>query len=297
MLVSEHAQTVPIRPAKASEARHTQGAEAMTQELIIIQVEGEHRIDSRLLARELGYDHKVVLQSIRRHRARLEAKSVLLQNEAKPLKGSSGGRPETYYLLDERQCLILAGSLKKGEEADEWHDRLVDAFLQARERVRLLEAKQQQPSPPSPPLHTLTDALRPRALENLGNVPDGYFSVMGELFKHLYNLEAVVDHALDEQALIEISVGQLWSTYARDTLGIPDQARRTYPHRTPQGHIVQAWAYPIQYVNIFATWLWNDYFPNHFPAYQRYRQRRMACSLPAPSRKHAPHPPSKFTAW
>jgi phage regulator Rha-like protein len=265
----------------------------MTQELTIIQVKGEHRIDSRLLARELGYDHKVVLQSIRRHRARLEAKSSLLHFEAVKKRTTRGATRETYYLLDERQCLILAGSLKKGEEADEWHDRLVDAFLQARERVRLLEAERQQPSPP---LHTLTDALRPRALENLGNVPEGYFSVMGELFKHLYNLEAVVDHALDEQALIEISVGQLWSTYARDTLGIPDQARRAYPHRTPQGHIVQAWAYPIQYVNIFANWLWNDYFPNHFPAYQRYRQRRVACSLLVPSRRQAPRPPSTFVA-
>lgn len=42
-------------------------------------------------------------------------------------------------MLDERQSLILAGSLKKGVEADEWHDRLVDAFLDARNRIRELE--------------------------------------------------------------------------------------------------------------------------------------------------------------
>src|SRR5919197_667547 len=110
-------------------ARNSRGNRKMTTDLAIALVEGVYRIDSRLLAERLGYDHKVVLQSIRRHKARLEARSVLLQNEAKPLKGSSGGRPELFYLLDERQCLILAGSLKKGTEADEWHDRLVDAFL------------------------------------------------------------------------------------------------------------------------------------------------------------------------
>lgn len=108
-------------------------------ELIVVSVNGENRIDSRVLATQLNYDHKVVLQSIRRHKNRLEAKSVLLHNEAKPSKGSSGGRPETFYMLDERQSLILAGSLKKGVEADEWHDRLVDAFIDARNRIKELE--------------------------------------------------------------------------------------------------------------------------------------------------------------
>jgi hypothetical protein len=49
---------------------------------------------------------------------------------------------------------------------------------------------------PSP--STQTDTFRPRALENLHRVPDGYFSVMGELFKHLYNLEALFNRSLDE---------------------------------------------------------------------------------------------------
>jgi hypothetical protein len=44
-------------------------------------------------------------------------------------------------MLSERQCLILSGSLKKGVEADEWHDWLVDQFLQARARIRELESQ------------------------------------------------------------------------------------------------------------------------------------------------------------
>lgn len=112
---------------------------SLPQDLVVVEVNGENRIDSRVLATQLNYEHKIVLQSIRRHKDRLEAKSVLLQNEAKPVKGSSGGRPETFYMLDERQSLILAGSLKKGVEADEWHDRLVDAFIAARNRIKELE--------------------------------------------------------------------------------------------------------------------------------------------------------------
>src|SRR5437764_12974779 len=106
--------------------------------LSIIVKDGSYLLDSRVLATRLGYEHKVILQSIRRHKARLEAKSVLLQLEAKPPRGSLGGRPELYYLLNERQCLILAGSLKKGVEADEWLDALVDAFLRERQKAKAL---------------------------------------------------------------------------------------------------------------------------------------------------------------
>lgn len=249
----------------------------MSQAIEIVLADGEYRLDSRLLAQQLGYDHKVLLQSIRRHRARLEAKAALLQNEA-VLKHQTyrGTTRQSYYLLDERQCLILAGSLKKGQEADEWHDTLVDAFLQARERVRQLE--QAGANPPPSAIHTLTDALRSRALSNLASVPEGYFSVMGELFKHLYNLEALIGHAIDENAMIEISVGQLWSTYAREVLHVPDCDRCTYPHRCPDGRTVQAYAYPLHYETAFSNWIWYDYFPRHFPAYQRYRAHRVAVS-------------------
>lgn len=238
---------------------------------------GEYCLDSRILAKRLGYEHKVILQAIRRHRESLERKTVLLQFEAKPLKGAQGGRPELYYLLNERQCLVLTGRLKKGVEAEEWHDALVEAFLQARERVRQLEARQQQAAPS---VHTLTERFRPRALENLLRVPNGYFSVMGELFKHLYNAEALLNQSLDEHAMIEISVGQRWSRYAREVLSIPDHERQRYSHLCQDNRIEHVWAYPIHYVNQFEKWLWLEYFPEQFPAYARYRARYISLSAP-----------------
>ena len=112
---------------------------SLPQDLVIVEVDGENRIDSRVLATQLNYDHKIISQSIRRHKERLEAKSSLLHFEAVKQRESRGATREVYYMLDERQSLILAGSLKKGVEADEWHDRLVDAFLDARNRIRELE--------------------------------------------------------------------------------------------------------------------------------------------------------------
>ena len=66
-------------------------------------------------------------------------------------------------------------------------------------------------------------ALPAKPTVDLHRVPDGYFSVMGELFKHLYNLESLFNRSLDENAMIEISVGLRWSRYAREVVGIPDQ--------------------------------------------------------------------------
>lgn len=104
-----------------------------------------------------------------------------------------------------------------------------------------------------------------RALKNLNSVPKGYFSVSGELFKHLYNLEALINPTLDNEAMLEISVGEGWSTYVRDVVGMPDYLRCKYHHQTQKGRVVEAWAYPIQHVNTFATGLWMVYFPSISP--------------------------------
>lgn len=251
--------------------------------LEIIVNDGEYCLDSRILAKRLGYEHETIMRNIRRHKDRLEAKSFLRQNVGKTTRDEKGrGRPEVYYLLNERQCLILVGSLKKGKEAEEWHDTLVDAFLHARNRVRQLETQQQSVAS----IHTLTERFRPRALENLLHVPDGYFSVMGELFKHLYNAEALLNQSLDEHAMIEISVGQRWSRYAREVLGIPDHERRTYPHLCQNNQTQHVWAYPTRYVDLFGKWLWVVYFPEQFPAYTRYRARYLGLLASAQSRRN-----------
>lgn len=102
-------------------------------ELIVVSVNGENRLDSRVLATQLNYDHKVVLQSIRRHKNRLEAKSVL-QRGVERSKISVVGRPEAYYMLDMCQCQILIGTLtnvpmEKLQLFADWFNVSVDAFI------------------------------------------------------------------------------------------------------------------------------------------------------------------------
>ncbi len=89
-------------------------------------------------------------------------------------------------------------------------------------------------------------------------------------------LEAIINQGLEDKALIEISVGQHWSTYTREVLRIPETERHKYVHRCQDDRVVEAWAYPIRYVHTFAQWLWQVSFPSNFPAYQQYRMRRLA---------------------
>jgi len=111
--------------------------------------------------------------------------------------------------------------------------------------------------------------------------------VLSELFRHLYNLEAILDQALHGEAILEESVGLHWSRYAREVLEIPDQARIKYLHLCPNGRPVWAWAYPNTYLTAFTKWLWGEYFPKHFPTYHYHREHYLARhrSLSAQRRK------------
>ena len=249
----------------------------MNQELeIVITNTSEPRIDSRLVAKSLGVEHESLIRMVNMYRSELEELGIL-RFQIGEIKGR--GQPEKYSLLNEDQAIFVATLSRNTAQVVKFKLKLTKAFSQARKQLQDKGQRTQQSS-----IHTLTETFRPRALENLRRMPDGYFSVMGELFKHLYNLEAIVNRSLDEHAIIEISVGQRWSRYAREVLAIPDQQRCKYPHMCQGGRTVQVWAYALQYVTTFDKWLWQVYIPQHFPEYERYRVRYVAAQADAKSR-------------
>jgi len=243
--------------------------------LHITLADGEYRIDSRLVAQSLGIEHESFMRTIGTYQAGIEELG-LLRFEIGVKSGPQRGKMSHYVLLNEDQAIFLATLSRNTSQVVAFKLKLTKAFSEAPLRLQVAH----------PSVHALTERLRPRAMENLGSVPDGYFSVMGELFKHLYNAEPMLNRSLDEQAMIEIPVGQRWSRYARETAHVPDHLRRTYPHVCLGGRIEQVWAYPIAYGNTFAKWLWEEYFPAQLPDYQRYRARHVA--LPAPLQGRRP---------
>lgn len=144
-------------------------------------------------------------------------------------------------------------------------------------------------------LHQLSDTMRERALTLLAYVPRGYFSLIVELFKHLYNLEAVLNQTLDTKAMIETSVGKRWAMYARSVLKVTDDQCCTYRYPRQDGRMALARAYPVQLLASFDTWLWTVYFEEQFPFYYRYRAKHIG--RPAPTNVVIPTYVRQLDLW
>jgi phage regulator Rha-like protein len=247
----------------------------METDLEIVLVEDEHRLDSRLLARYLGYEHETIARSILRHKARLEKKGALRQFVG-VLKheGYRGSTRQTYYMLDERQCLILAGSLKRGDEAEEWQDALIDAFLQARKRVRELEVQQQQsPQSTSAPLINSLWQQRLEIFNRETRLPSGYWCVYGFVAGHCW-MDEFRDVHLVEEALPDGSIGKRFCKHLREH-GFDLRLIKKYPHRYPDKRGVQ-WAniYPNDWLGEFWTWF-QHYLKYDYPEYLRTHTRAL----------------------
>ncbi|MBT9098770.1 Rha family transcriptional regulator [Methylovulum psychrotolerans] len=79
----------------------------MTNIIDLYPVKNEPRVDSRVLAEQLGVQHKNALELIDKHKSGFEAFGVVAFQTRKPPKGSTGGRPETFALLNEDQAYLL----------------------------------------------------------------------------------------------------------------------------------------------------------------------------------------------
>lgn len=95
----------------------------------IEQKDGELYADSRMVAQVLGIEHDSISKIIR------EKESLLgiSRFEIGEIKGR--GKPEKYYLLTERQSLLLITMVRNSAEALEAKTGLVDAFLAMRKEL------------------------------------------------------------------------------------------------------------------------------------------------------------------
>jgi hypothetical protein len=101
-----------------------------------------------------------------------------------------------------------------------------------------------------------------------------------ELTRELRYLEGFLNKTLDNEASLEISVGQCFSNYARNVLHIPDTERRKYDHVCPNGYRRKAWAYPIGYLSDFRQWLYEVYFPEKYVIYRNNHAKRLGFQRP-----------------
>jgi phage antirepressor YoqD-like protein len=93
----------------------------------IINQNDEYYVDSRIVAAGFGIEHHSLCKSLQQRF--IDLKSVNISDSVKP------GRPGTYYLLTERQTMIIPSICKSTDKTFEFQCALVDAFLLAKKKL------------------------------------------------------------------------------------------------------------------------------------------------------------------
>lgn len=99
----------------------------------IEEIDGELRVDSRLIAEKLGNQHKNVIEMIHRHADRLE-KYGRVAVETLPIETNGGTQSTVVCFLNERQSTFLVTLSKNSEQAVELKQNLVDSYYHYKEQ-------------------------------------------------------------------------------------------------------------------------------------------------------------------
>jgi len=91
---------------------------------------------SKIISSGVNVQHKNVIQLIENHFERIKNLNGVLPFETdKPKKGSKGGRPEKFYLLDEMQATFLISLMKNTEIVLDFKESLIREFFKLRNIV------------------------------------------------------------------------------------------------------------------------------------------------------------------
>lgn len=106
----------------------------MTELIKIEEIDGEPRVDSRLIAQELGVEHKHTIEIIRRYKTKIEKYGEVTFKTA-PSLNSATYQQMTVCYLNEHQSTFLVTLSRNSEKAVELKQRLVDSYFHYRNQV------------------------------------------------------------------------------------------------------------------------------------------------------------------
>lgn len=159
----------------------------MMQVVELSSIKNEARVDSRLLAERLDIQHKNVMAMIDQYSADFEEFGVIAFQTRKPKKGSVGGRPEIFALLNEDQSYLLLAFSRNTPSVRALKVELVKAFARFRQH-------RQADSDYLPYYHELHDsvkALADRAHQCGSNAPERVFHInINKLVNEAFSLES-----------------------------------------------------------------------------------------------------------
>ena len=180
-------------------------------ELKLIEIKKEVRVDSRLIADQLGIKHKNLLETIDKHLPHIERLGVVPFQTEKPRKGSKGGRPEKLCYLNEDQSIFLMTLSKNTERVVELKFQLVKAFSRYREG-------QQGAEDYLPYYHTLHDStalLAKQARESGSTAAEWTFhSNINRAINKAFGIEAGTRSKLPGAIKVQVTNAQLVANMA-----------------------------------------------------------------------------------
>lgn len=109
----------------------------MSNTLSLAVIDGEPRIDSRIVANELGVTHRNTYELVDNYSVEFQELGIL-RFQTGEIKGR--GQPEKFYLLNEDQTYFLMTLVRNTAEAVQLKKRLVKAFAQYRVAPKVAES-------------------------------------------------------------------------------------------------------------------------------------------------------------
>lgn len=123
---------------------------ATNRAIELMKVGNEFRIDSRIVAKGIGIEHRAFIQTLRKYQNRLERWGVLTFEMTKPLPNSEGGRPEIYVMLNKKQISFAITLSRNTEQVVDFKFDLIEAFdIVTRDKTHLVPTPERAFLPPA----------------------------------------------------------------------------------------------------------------------------------------------------
>lgn len=191
------------------------------------QIKGEARIDSRIVARELGNQHESVIKLVEDYRTDFEEFGMIRFQTEKARSGEfsdlkSGnpgrtkakrGRPERFALLNEDQAYLLLTYARNTPEARRLKVNLVKAFSRYRDGKQVAA----EYLPLYHALHQGVKALADRAHEAGSTTPEEFFHVnVNRLINKAFGVESGARGGLSPTLRVMMAAAQAIATETLD---------------------------------------------------------------------------------
>jgi phage regulator Rha-like protein len=230
----------------------------MSDLIVIEHPDGVLVVDSRLVAKEMGIEHRSFLETIQKYKKDAEQSfGVLRFQTAKPQAGSLGGRPEGFFLLTEEQATFYMTLSRNTPEVVQLKLKLVKAFFEAKKRLYGLGFAERQ-----------NTTVYIQRLQNMSDhvIADDVWTTFRESAEILLMVETVYKVPVSQMDLCDGSIGARWKDY-RKKINLKDPDKK-YTHRF-RDHRPDVFPNAFEYseLPIFRKWLKDIYVPTHLPKY------------------------------